>query len=460
MKRTIAVLALAALLLGCLAGCGTEDGETVSVQKVSLILGQGNVGLADRYAGLVVSGQTAEVKRDTTKKILEVYVEAGDWVNAGDILFAYDTEAMQLELDKLYLELEGYENTILSAQDEIPRLEALRDSAGEAQKLSYTLQIQTLQADVREAEYNKALKEREAASLEESMEDTEIPSPLTGRVMSVTENGNSNEYASSSGSGDSTNNNMSTYITVMDMTTFQVKGTINELNVGSLAEGMNVIIRSRLDENVTWKGTVDRIDWENRVENNNNNMYYYGSTDEMTSISKYPFYINLEDITGLILGQHVYIEPDYGQEEEREGLWLPSYYINDVSGSPWVWAASRRDRLEKRTVTLGEYDMDSDSYQILSGLTMDDSIAFPMEGLEPGMAVTYYDENNFGGMTGGMTGGMGGSGTVEVLPEEDGAMEALPEEGPEVATGAGEEDEPVTEAAATPAGDGAGEGEA
>lgn len=129
MKRTIAVLALAALLLGCLAGCGTEDGETVSVQKVSLILGQGNVGLADRYAGLVVSGQTAEVKRDTTKKILEVYVEAGDWVNAGDILFAYDTEAMQLELDKLYLELEGYENTILSAQDEIPRLEALRDSA-------------------------------------------------------------------------------------------------------------------------------------------------------------------------------------------------------------------------------------------------------------------------------------------------------------------------------------------
>lgn len=337
MKRTIAVLALAALLLGCLAGCGTEDGETVSVQKVSLILGQGNVGLADRYAGLVVSGQTAEVKRDTTKKILEVYVEAGDWVNAGDILFAYDTEAMQLELDKLYLELEGYENTILSAQDEIPRLEALRDSAGEAQKLSYTLQIQTLQADVREAEYNKALKEREAASLEDSMKDTEIPSPLTGRVMSITENGGSNEYAgstSSSSSGDGSNNNLSTYITVMDMTTFQVKGTINELNVGSLAEGMNVIIRSRLDENVTWKGTVDRIDWENRVENNNNNMYYYGSTDEMTSISKYPFYINLEDITGLILGQHVYIEPDYGQEEEREGLWLPAYYINDITAAP------------------------------------------------------------------------------------------------------------------------------
>lgn len=104
--------------------------------------------------------------------------------------------------------------------------------------------------------------------------------------------------------------------------------------MGSLAEGMNVIIRSRLDENVTWKGTVDRIDWENRVENNNNNMYYYGSTDEMTSISKYPFYINLEDITGLILGQHVYIEPDYGQEEEREGLWLPAYYINDITAAP------------------------------------------------------------------------------------------------------------------------------
>ena len=63
-------------------------------------------------------------------------------------------------------------------------------------------------------------------------------------------------------------------ITIMDMTTYQVKGTINELNVGTLSEGMNVLIRSRLDESVTWSGVLDSIDWETKVQTNNSP--YYG----------------------------------------------------------------------------------------------------------------------------------------------------------------------------------------
>ena len=40
-----------------------------------------------------------------------------------------------------------------------------------------------------------------------------------------------------------------------------------------------------------------------------------------------------------------------------------------------------RDMLEQRTVELGDYDGTADVYQILSGLTEDDFVAFPDEEL-------------------------------------------------------------------------------
>jgi HlyD family secretion protein len=76
---------------------------------------------------------------------------------------------------------------------------------------------------------------------------------------------------------------------------------------------------------------------------------------------------------------------------------LPAYFINDEDGDAWVWAANAKGKLEKRSVTLGVYDSDLDEYEILSGLTAEDYIAFPEDSLSEGMAVTYYDESSFGG---------------------------------------------------------------
>ena len=389
MKRRI-VRILVLLLLLSMAGCGSDSGETVTVEKVSRIVAKGSVGLVDRYAGLVVSGETANVERGN-KKVAQVQVKEGDWVSEGDVLFSYDMDAMELELTKLLLELDGYENTIINAQEEIPRLEKQRDAAAARDQLSYSLQIQTLQADIREATYNKGLKEREIENLREALEDTDVRAPISGRVMSV---GSLEDTGASMDPGmyGDMGAESSAFITIMDMTTYQVKGTINELNVGTLTEGMRVIVRSRLDESTVWNGVLDRVDWENQVKDQNN-MYFYGPIDEMTSSAKYPFYVSLDDVTGLILGQHVYIEPDYGQTETRQGLWLPEYYICDAQGSPWVWWSNSRDKLEKRSVSLGAYDEEKGEYEILSGLTTDDYIAFPTEGLESGMHTSPYEES-------------------------------------------------------------------
>lgn len=55
---------------------------------------------------------------------------------------------------------------------------------------------------------------------------------------------------------------------------------------------------------------------------------------------------------------------------------------------PYVWAAGRHDKIEKRKVTLGEYDEKLDQYQITDGLTEDDYIAYPEDSITEGEKVT------------------------------------------------------------------------
>lgn len=383
MKRIVTIVTLCVMALGLMCGCGAESGETVPVESVATITGMGYIGAVNSYAGKVVSGEKAEIKKDADKTVLEILVEEGDMVVEGDVLFTYDMEAMQLSLDKLYIEKESYENSISSADSEIDELQKQKSSASSSQQLGYTLQIDARQADKREAEYNLALKEREITAMEAAMENTEITSPISGRVMSVASDDSMQDY---SGSGTS-----DAFITVMDVSAYRVEGHINELNVGTLYEGMRVAVRSRIDETQVRYGVIEEVDWENPVRSTQS----YYSTDDMTTSSKYPFYVALDDPEGLLLGQHVYIEPDLG-EDAVSGLMLPSYYIVNADGDAFVWAASDRDRLEKRSVTLGAYDPEWDEYEITSGLDASDYIAFPQEGLSAGLAVEYYDESSFG----------------------------------------------------------------
>lgn len=389
MKKTISAILTACLVLG-LCACGS--GATVPVIPVSMLNGGNSSGFLDRCAGKVVSGETAKIKKDGEQKVLETYVKEGDMVMEGDKLFIYDAAAMELDLEKLELELKNLENTITSATEEIAELERAKSMVYVTEQLSYTIRIDTKKADVREAEYNKAVKSREIEAKKSALEATEVYSPLSGRVMSVNENSSvSGEYGMNGGEADDS------FITIMDVSHYRVEGHINELNLGSLSEGMNVLVRSRTHQDEVWHGTISSIDWNNPVSGNNNDMgvVIMGSGNEMTSTSKYPFYIELDTTEGLTLGQHVVIEPDYDQGELGNGIWLPSYYISDTDSAPWVWVAGSRDKLEKRTLTLGEYSAETDLWNVLGGLELTDYLAMPGEEVRAGSAVVRYGEKGY-----------------------------------------------------------------
>ena len=385
MKKSILFLALitAASLL---FGCGQKADGEASVQSVSMICGIGSTGLVDRFAGVVSPQSETQIKKDEEQTVLEVKVKAGDAVKKGQVLFTYDMEQTQLNLDKAKLELEQLNNSLEMQKKEKASLEKERSSASKDQKLSYTLEIQEAETEILEAGYNISTKKKEIQKLEETLKNLEVKSPVKGLIQSINEDGSSDAMG-----------NPLPYMTIVETGSYRVKGYVNENNISSLAEGSPVLLRSRVDDSV-WHGTIETIDWNNPEQAGNND--YYGSefSDSTTTSSKYPFYVKLEDDEGLILGQHVYIEPDYGQDSQDQDaaalIQLPSVYLCDADGSAWVWAQDDKGLLEKRDVTLGEYDEEMDTYPVESGLSAEDYIAFPDDSLKAGMTCVPYDPNS------------------------------------------------------------------
>lgn len=366
--KKIAAWALAFCLLLVLTACSQNESH-VFVQKVSDLSAMGGIAPTDRFSGIVVSESVTEIKKDSDKVIDQVYVKQGDDVKEGQQLFSYDTEQLQLTLDKQRLEAEQLQSSIESYTEQITQLEKDRDRAwSSSDKLKYTLQIQTNQIDLKESELKLKTKQSEVQKSEHLLANAVVTSPVDGRITSLGDDQTDE------------NGNPKPYITIQQTGTFRVKGTLNEMQRGAVQEGNRIRIESRVDSSAVWMGTVTLVDYENPTQSNGNR-YSMSSSDEMGNSTRYPFYVELDSSDGMLLGQHMYLTVEQeGASETLEGLTLGSAFICfDDEGNSYVWADNGQGRLEKRTVELGEYDGMMDVYQILSGLSETDYVAYPDE---------------------------------------------------------------------------------
>ena len=381
MKKAAFILALV-MLLGVAAGCGESNGEA-SVQSVSMICGIGTAGLTDRFAGVVSAMGETNIKKDDSLTIGEIKVKVGDAVKVGDVLFTYDMSQLEISLEEAQIALDDLKDTLADKEKEKEQAEAaLNEIVDDAERNKTLGQIRQLNLDIRTTNRSITEKGREIEKIQNNMKNSSVKAEVEGEVKSVNPNGGTDDRG-----------NALPLISIVQTGGFRVKGYVNESNASVLNEGAKVVIRARTG-NQTWSGAITSIDWNNPAQSGGSNYYDGGSSDTGTS-SKYPFYVELDSSDGLLLGQHVYIEPDLGQNDSPAGIQLPAGFINDADTSPWVWAQGSNGKLEKRSVTLGEYNGELDTYAVTDGLTASDYIAYPDDTLKAGMTCVTYDESTF-----------------------------------------------------------------
>lgn len=365
----VLILAAVAALIWFLRGNESGNSGSVYIQSVNDVNAAG-ISSVNRYSGVIETQKTDKVEFDTSKKLKEIYVNEGDRVAKGDALFSYDTESIELQIQQAQLSIEKLNTTVANDNEQITQLQKDMAAASSADKPSYSAQIQELQAEIAQTQYDIKTKQAEIDKLNNSISSATVTAKMDGTVESIADL----DALIAGNITDSSGNQSNVYITILADGDLRVKGKTSEQNIQSLYQDMSVIVRSRVDQSITWTGTISSIDTQSSSDDSNN---YYSSTGERAS--NYAFYVNLDSIDGLMLGQHVTIEPDYGQTTTKDGIWLSSGWItqND-DGTAYVWAAkSDGAKLEKRTVELGEYDSNLDEYQITSGLAASDYLAWP-----------------------------------------------------------------------------------
>ena len=356
---------------------GTSE-DKVYVEKVSRIMNQ-YTGVSNRYNGVVETQDSYEVNVDSSRTISEIKVEAGDEVEEGQTLVTYDTSDLTMKIEQAKLELEGIQNEIDNYNKQIDTMTKEMEKVEESERYDYTTQIQNIQNSIAQKQFDMESKKLEISKEQKQVSSSSVVSKVAGVVKEINEK------------GVDSNGNSAPFMTILQTGEYRIKGSIDEQNVWMLSVGQEVVIRSRVDSTKTWSGTIGKIDTESPQQGNDNGYYSTSSAGDTQSASKYPFYVDLDSVDGLILGQHVYIELDQGQEEVKEGLWLYGSYIVQDEDTPYVWAANEKNRLEKHYIELGEYDADMDEYEIGSGLAEDDYSAWPMAGLYEGVT-TVTDE--------------------------------------------------------------------
>jgi len=375
----------------------------VFVASVGEITGSGFMSAANRFSGVIESEETLDVKIEQGREVDEVFVAVGDIIEVGDKLFSYTTSDIERRMRQAGIEIEGMYNSINNSRTEIAVLEAEKAVAPAENQIDYTLQIQSLLAGISQTEYSIKTKQVEYEQLQKSFDNSVVTASLSGIIQSINDPDEYDPYTGST----------LPFMVILKGGDMLVRGTVSEMNVFSLMPGMRVIIRSRIDEMQMWGGTITLIDTD-RVQEDEMSKYYF-SPSGGDKASKYSFFIELDSVLGLIIGQHVTIELDLGQNSSsRGGIWLYSYYINDLEGDAYVWADNSRGRIEKRRVSFGGYNEDLDAYEITSGLSVEDYIAFPDPGISQGAPTTKefmmpdfdypemdFPENDYGKSDGG-----------------------------------------------------------
>ena len=369
-----------AIYFGRSGGAAAPSGSNsvVPVVTVQDLMNPGSGSGSDtvnRFAGVVETQDSWSVNQNQEVEVREIFVKEGQEVKKGDPLFAYDTEKYESDLEQAKIDLERLKNELTSIGETIDQLTREKANASSSEQAAYTIQIQEQELAQKQKDLDIRSKEAEIAKLEDNIKNATVSSGIDGVVQSIQSGQNQNMY----GSGEE-----QAFITVMKVGDYRIKGTVNEQNFAQIQEGAPVLVYSRVDESQVWKGTITRIDTDN-PDNSGNNMYY---GDSSNASSKYPFYVELENSEGLIMGQHVYMQVNYGQTDlsDREGIWLEAYYVDETDPeNPFVWADDGSGHLKKRSVQLGERDDDLYLVQITDGLEMTDAVAVPDPEYTEGM---------------------------------------------------------------------------
>ena len=210
-----------------------------------------------------------------------------------------------------------------------------------------------LNSTIKEQKEKLVLAEAEYKIMERELGDGNIYAEIDGKVVSVLTEEEAKE-------------NRQPFMKVSGGGGFYVEGSVSELEKDKLKPGQEVTINDWNTGNM-YVGEVKSIGDFPSDQDNWNGM---GNP----TASYYPFLAFVDEDADLQAGS--YVSMSYTTASAEQGIYLEKAFVRTEKGSSYIYAMGADGRLEKRSVRVGKVLWGS-YYEILSGLSEEDLLAFP-----------------------------------------------------------------------------------
>lgn len=340
--------------------------------------------------GKIVPNEISKLNADSTKGVIsEVYVKVGDSVKKGQKLFSYNNPESQSNLLDAQTNTSKAQNKINSLTQTInsktTQLNSKKSELADVkQKISVSKEedksalkqnesqleetINTLQTDIDSAnsDLNDANLDLEKATQDQNIQQQKndqetVVSTVDGIVQKVDET----QVNTTIGTG-----NTSSFMEVMDTSSFKVQGNVSEYKKDDLVLNQKVKIIDRQDQNKTWPGKIVKIDPIAKEEKDDN------------TISSYPFEVLMDGNNNVSsIGNHVYVQPE---KQNNTKINIPTLYVFKEKDKSYVWKVTDKKAF-KQEVTIGTQK--DDQTEIKTGLTATDKIIVPTSKITNGLKV-------------------------------------------------------------------------
>jgi len=306
-----------------------------------------------KVTGTLAPERRADLSPQVSGKLQTVNVRPGDRVMAGQVIAQIDIRDLQNVLNQQISNTDATRAQLTLARSQLETTRTLVDRG-----LAPKTNLDTAQTNVDALAAQVAALEAQVATAKASLQNASIIAPFDGVI------------ASRSGEPGQSVTPAAPLVTLVDLSTMEVKATAPLSASAQITENQRVTLSVEGIRDKTFSATVDRI---NPV-----------ALEDTRSI---PVYLTLENPDGIFRGG-MFTTGFIVVDEAKDALAVPAFAIREDKEGPYVLKVEG-DKLVRQGVEKGRQWSTGNLVQITSGLAAGDTVVTArLPELEPGMAVT------------------------------------------------------------------------
>jgi HlyD family secretion protein len=227
----------------------SEDRNQNSTRTSTTVVERGNIIITVNSTGIIEPITTVELKSKASGEIIELPIEEGDTVKAGQLIARLDATTAQNDYNQAQADVEVARAALSIAQKQWTRQEQLYE-----EKHISELEHEQSSLALQQAKANLVQAETALEYAKEKLNETVIKSPIRGIVLKKDV-----EKGQIIASGISNVSGGTTIATIADMLRVYVTTAVDEVDIGQIKPGQKATIIAESFPDIEFEGIVLRI---------------------------------------------------------------------------------------------------------------------------------------------------------------------------------------------------------